>query len=92
MRQKISESLELLLSRFTVLTQQYELYLSQNQVPYIKAHERQLAYLITVANSLFSYGMPAAMTKQSRNRRAASQQYESNIGMGGHIQSPQYAQ
>lgn len=65
--------------------------MSQNHVPMIRAHERQLAYLITVVNSLFSYGMPAAMTKLSRNRRTASQDYGQNIGMDGSNHNSQAA-
>ena len=72
MRQKISESLDLLLQRFTQLMQQYELYLSQNQIPMVKACERQLAYLVRVVNSLFSFGMPAGMIKLAKNQRRAA--------------------
>ena len=76
-----------MLQRFTQLIQQYELYLSQNQIPAVKACERQLAYLVTVANSLFSYGMPAGMIKNNRSsaRRASSQDY--NVSMGGMAES-----
>lgn len=53
----------------------------------MKACERQLAYLVTVANSLFSYGMPAGMIKNNRSsaRRASSQDY--NVSMGGMAES-----
>ena len=52
--------------------QQYELYLSQNQIPMVKACEHQLAYLVRVVNSLFSFGMPAGMIKLAKNQRRAA--------------------
>ena len=57
---------------FYQLMQQYELYLSQNQIPMVKACERQLAYLVRVVNSLFSFGMPAGMIKLAKNQRRAA--------------------
>ena len=70
MKQKIEDSLTLILMRFTHIIQQYELFLSQgNQAKSCKTCERQLTYLIRVTNSLFSYGLPSGQAKLSLLRK-----------------------
>ena len=93
MRQKINESLELLLNRFTQIFQQYELYLAQNQLQYVKVYERQLAYLVRVTNSLLTYGLPAGVVKQRQNRRTSSHDYAGgNLPMDMTFTQPQQPQ
>jgi len=63
--------MQLVLSRYTQLIHQYELYLSQNQVKAVKVVERQLAYLVRVTNSFYSYGLPSGSSKFSIYARKA---------------------
>jgi hypothetical protein len=57
----------LILNRFDQLLQQYEQALQQQQSPglskTLKNVERQLAYLVKVTITLFSFGMPSATSK-----------------------------
>ena len=74
MKQKIEDSLAMILMRFTQIIQQYELFLSQgNQQKACKTCERQLTYLIRVTNSLFSYGLPSGQAKLSLLRKKQAQ-------------------
>ena len=50
-------------NRFTAIIQQYELFLNQGQRQQCKTCEKQLAYLVRVTNSLFSYGLPSGANK-----------------------------
>jgi hypothetical protein len=73
MRQKIEYSLQLLISRFESILQQYNLLLSQNQFKPSKVCEKQLSFLTRVTNSLFSYGMPSGTHRfMAKSRKSVS--------------------
>lgn len=63
MRQQVDNSMKLILERLVHYTRQYDLFLSQNNVKLVKTTERQLAWIVRVVMSLFSYGLPSATSK-----------------------------
>lgn len=63
MRQKMDDSLRLLLQRYQHFLSQYELMLSQNNYKAIKVIEKQLAFLVQTTVSFFSYGLPSGVNK-----------------------------
>lgn len=74
MKQKTDVSLKMILQFFDILIVQYEVSFTNNnyiqtslqqnlKASAIRSVEKQLAYLITVTNSLLSFGMPSANSR-----------------------------
>ena len=73
MKQQVQIGVQLILDRLTSCIQQYEQILGQylenknaidiNMRSRIRSFEKQIAYVMRVANSFFSFGLPSSSSK-----------------------------
>lgn len=82
MKAKTDVSIQMILQLFNNLLVQYEQAIGSNDKNFIKSSEKQLAYLVSVTNSLFAYGMPSANSRISSIQRSLG---DMGDGLGDYV-------